>query len=117
MSDAVIFHLVPGEYYRDSDSSGPYRPATFDEEGFIHCTQGVDNVAAVGNRHYKDDRRMYIVLVIDPAKVQPEIRYDDAARIYPHIYGPLNRDAITEILPVLRESDGSFLPPNLKLRK
>jgi len=111
VSDDVIFHLVSGEYYRDSDSSAPYTPATFVEDGFIHCTQGVDNVAAVGNRHYKDDRRMYIVLVIDPAKVQPEIRYEDPERIYPHIYGAINRDAIVSIVPVLRTADGSFLPP------
>ncbi len=116
MSDDVLFHLVPAEYYRDCDSSEPYTPADFETDGFIHCTDGVDNVAGVGNTHYKDDRRMYIVLVIDRAKVRPEIKYEDAARIYPHIYGPLNRDAITDILPVLRASDGSFLRPNLKLR-
>jgi uncharacterized protein (DUF952 family) len=118
LSDDVIFHLVPAAYYRDCDSSAPYTPATFDDEGFIHCTDGADNVAAVGNRYYKDDRRMYIALVIERAKVEPEIRYadGDAAHIYPHIHGPLNRDAIIERLPVLRESDGSFLPPNLKLR-
>jgi uncharacterized protein (DUF952 family) len=116
VSEDVLFHLVPAAYYRDCDSAAPYTPAAFDDEGFIHCTDGADNVAAVGNRYYKDDRRMYIVLVIERAKVTPEIRYEDDAGIYPHIYGPLNRDAITEIIPVLRESDGSFLPPKLKLR-
>jgi uncharacterized protein (DUF952 family) len=119
MSDVdVIFHLVAAEYYRDSDSSVPYTPATFEDEGFIHCTKGADNVAAVGNRYYKDDRRMYIALVIEREKVGPEIRYaeGDTDRIYPHIHGPLNRNAIIERLPVLREADGGFLAPNLKLR-
>jgi uncharacterized protein (DUF952 family) len=116
VSGDVFFHLVAAAYYRDSDSSEPYTPAGFESEGFIHCTEGVDNVAAVGNRHYKDDRRMYIVLVIDPAKVRSEIKYEDPARIYPHIYGPLNRDAITTILPILRAADGAFLPPNLRLQ-
>ena len=116
MSDDVFFHLVAAAYYRDSDAAAPYTPADFESDGFIHCTEGVDNVAAVANRHYTDDRRMYIVLVIDRAKVEPEIKYEDAARIYPHIYGPLNRDAISDILPVLRASDGTFLRPNLRLR-
>jgi hypothetical protein len=43
--------------------------------------------------------------------VQPEIRYEDPEHIYPHIYGPLNRDAIVTIVPMLRNADGTFLPP------
>lgn len=115
MSDEVLFHLVAAEYYRDCDSSAPYTPAAFEDDDFIHCTQGIDNVASVGNRYYKDDLRMYVVLVIDPARVGPEIRYEDPGRIYPHIYGPLNRDAITQILPLMRGPDGTFVRPHLKL--
>ena len=110
MTDTT-FHLVAAEYYRDTDRDVPYVPASFDAEGFIHCTDGADNVAAVGNRYYRDDRRMYVVLVIDKAKLQSKVVYEDPAGIYPHIYGPLNRDAILDILPVLRAADGSFLPP------
>jgi uncharacterized protein (DUF952 family) len=110
MADTT-FHLVAAEYYRDTDRGQPYVPATFEAEGFIHCTDGADNVAAVGNRYYRDDRRMYVVLVIDTRKVESNIVYEDADGIYPHIYGPLNRDAIVDILPVLRAADGSFLPP------
>lgn len=107
----TTFHLVAAEYYRDCDSRAPYAPESFADEGFIHCTDGAKNVAVTANRHYKGDRRMYVVLVIDCAKVEAEIKYEDDARIYPHIYGPLNRDAIITIVPVLRTADGSFLPP------
>jgi uncharacterized protein (DUF952 family) len=108
-----MFHLVPGEYYRDTDASAPYVSQGFADEGFIHCTEGAENVAAVGNRYYRDDKRMYVALVIDKAAVQAEIRYEDAARIYPHIYGALNRDAIVRVVPVLRGPDGAFEPPHL----
>jgi uncharacterized protein (DUF952 family) len=114
MSDDVIFHLVPATYYRDCDPSAPYTPASFVDDGFIHCTDGIDNMTAVGNRYYKDDLRMYIVLVIDRAKVRPDVRYEDAERIYPHICGPLNRDAIREILPLMRSADGTIVRPHLK---
>ena len=110
MSD-ITFHLVAAEYYRDCDSRAPYTPQSFADEGFIHCTDGARNVAATANRYYKDDRRMYVVLVIDRTKLEAEVRYEDEARIYPHIYGPLNRDAILSIVPVLRTADGAFLPP------
>lgn len=106
----LTFHLVPAEDYRDGDRSAPYRPAAFAADGFIHCTDGAENVAGVANRYYRDDRRMYVVLVIDKGRVEPPIRYEDPGRIYPHIYGALNRDAIVDIRPALRAADGSFLP-------
>jgi uncharacterized protein (DUF952 family) len=56
---------------------------------------------------------MYIALVIDKARVKASIRYEDPGRIYPHIHGPLNRDAIVTIVPMLRNADGTFLPPKV----
>jgi uncharacterized protein (DUF952 family) len=105
------FHLVAAEYYRACDASGPYVPESFAADGFIHCTDGAQNLVDVANRYYKDDRRMYVALVIDISRVSAEVRYEDPQRIYPHIYGPLNRDAILRVIPVLREADGTFLPP------
>jgi uncharacterized protein (DUF952 family) len=107
----TTYHLVAATYYRDCDAAAPYVPEAFASDGFIHCTDGAQNVADVANRYYKDDRRMYIALVIDRARVAPEVRYEDPERIYPHIYGALNRDAIVSIVPMLREADGTFLPP------
>jgi uncharacterized protein (DUF952 family) len=112
-SSDLTFHLVSAAYFRDTDRSSPYVPATFEADGFIHCTDGADALAQTGSRYYRDDRRMYVALVIDKARVQAELRYEDEARIYPHIYGALNRDAIVAVVPVLRAADGSFLPPTL----
>jgi len=109
----VTFHLVAAEYFRGCDRTADYIPEAYAADGFIHCTDGADNVAAVANRYYRDDRRMYVVLVIDTRNVAASIRYEDEARIYPHIYGPLNRDAIVEVAPILREQDGTFRPPVL----
>lgn len=115
MSD-ITYHLVAAEYYRDCDRSEPYTPETFADDGFIHCTDGAENVATVGNAHYKDDQRMYVALVIDKEMVAASIVYEDEGRVFPHIYGALNRDAILEIVPMLRERGGGFLPPKLMLR-
>lgn len=111
MSD-LTFHLVAAEDYRAAASDAPYVPASFAADGFIHCTDSAANLAEVGNRYYRDDVRDYLVLIIDKAAVEPPVVYEDPARIYPHIFGPLNRDAIVEILPAPRAADGSFLPPD-----
>jgi uncharacterized protein (DUF952 family) len=105
----VTYHLVAGEYWRAQASAGDYVPGAFASDGFIHCTDGVHNVIDTANRYYRDDPRDYVVLVIDLARVRAEIRYEDDAGIYPHIYGSLNRDAIAGVTAVTRATDGTFL--------
>jgi glutathione S-transferase len=51
------------------------------------------------------------VLYIDQDRVTPPIRYDDPAEVFPHIYGPLNRDAIVAVKAIGRAPDGTFLKP------
>ena len=53
------------------------------------------------------------MLVIDKEKVSAEIKYEEPEQIYPHIYGPLNRDAIVSVQPVNRAEDGTFLAVEL----
>lgn len=108
---SITYHLVVAEYFRDCDASAPYVPPGFAEEGFIHCTDGEQNMADTANRYYRDERRMFVVLAIEKGEVSAEIRYEDEAGIYPHIYGPLNREAIVAVLPILREATGASCRP------
>jgi hypothetical protein len=43
------------------------------------------------------------------ARVGVPWRYDDAARVYPHIYGPIPLHAIVSVRPMPRAVDGRFL--------
>ena len=52
-----------------------------------------------------------MVLYIDQDRVTSPIRYDDPAEVFPHIYGPLNRDAILAVEDIGRAPDGTFLKP------
>ncbi len=54
--------------------------------------------------------------MIDKEKVAAEVKYEDPEQIFPHIYGPLNRDAIVKELPVKRAEDGTFLALELMKR-
>lgn len=109
----VTLHLAPAAYYHACDRDAPYVPQAFAQDGFIHCTDGAADLAAVGNRYYRDEPGDFVVLVIDVSKVRPRVVYEDAARIYPHIYGPLNRDAILAVLPAARTTVGTFLTPDV----
>ena len=102
------FHLTPEPVWSAQSGADTYRPKGFDAEGFIHCTDGEVNLLAVANAYYQADRRPFLVLVVDLDRVTAPVRYDDPDRIYPHIYGPLNRDAVIEIRRAVRLADGSF---------
>ena len=104
-----MLHLTARETWNVQRHGPEYRPETFAHEGFIHCTDGEENVIAAGNRYYTTDHREMVCLVIDAGRVQPEIRYEDSQRIFPHIYGPLNVDAVIEVRSVERSAEGAFV--------
>jgi uncharacterized protein (DUF952 family) len=106
----VIYHLVPIDYWEKQPAKQPYVPADYEREGFIHCTRGEEQIMVTANRYYRNDRREWLVLVLAEEAITSEIRYEPGGDglLYPHIYGPLNRDAIREVLHVTRDLDGTF---------
>jgi len=55
-----------------------------------------------------------LALCIDPDLVVAEIRYENlegAASLFPHIYGPLNLDAVINVLKFIRDDNGVFIMP------
>lgn len=107
----LTFHLVPQAYFDSQDSQTDYLPEPFARDGFIHCTDGADEMARTANRYYRSNPAPHYYLYIDKSRVRVPIRYVAEPRIYPHIYGALNRDAIVAVCPARREPDGTFLSP------
>ncbi len=106
----LAYHLVPTEEWEAAPSDAPYLPAAFPRDGFIHTTHAAVEVAAAGNRYYASDPRPYRALAVDLRRLASPWRYDGDER-FPHIYGPLNRDAVLAAAPAPRAPDGTFLPP------
>ena len=82
---------------------------TLAEQGFIHASTA-EQVAPVANMIYKGLPDL-LVLVIDTDLVGPEIKWEpmpgwDAP--FPHIYGPLNADAVVDTRPFEPGPDGEF---------
>jgi uncharacterized protein (DUF952 family) len=108
-SPDVTFHLVPAPVWEAQAGLDDYRPEGFDAEGFIHCTDGEARVIETGNRHCAADPRPYLVLSIQRDALTSPVKYEDAAEVFPHIYGPLNRDAVIAVRPIVRDTAGVFL--------
>ena len=107
----ITFHLVPQSYFDSLDPRVDYAPREFAREGFIHCTDGAAEMARTANRYYRANPEPHYYLYVDKLRVRAHIQYEDEARIYPHIYGALNRDAIVAVRAASREADGTFFEP------
>lgn len=93
---------------------GSYEGDTLASQGFIHCSTP-EQVIEVANYMFKGKGNL-VLLVIDDQKVNQEIKYEDAGngKLYPHIYGPLNTDAVLKIVDFSPKQDGTFELPDLE---
>lgn len=99
---SVIFHLTFAADWEASRATGEYRVSTrdrtLDEVGFIHCGFE-DQVGRVAKAIFAGTSGL-VLLIIDEARVRSEIRHENLGggdEVFPHIYGPLNLDAVVEV--------------------
>lgn len=120
MSDGYIRHLVRASEWQAWPTTEPFRPDGFERDGFMHCTAEPEILLQVANNVFKETPGEFLVLVIDPARVRAPVKFEApvppppeshplARHLFPHIYGPLNQDAVVSLHPARRAEDGTFL--------
>lgn len=106
----LTYHLAPAAWWDAADPHAPLSAPSLESEGFIHCTDGSAAMVETANRHYAADPGDFVVLTVDLARVTSPWRVEDPGRIYPHVFGPIDRSAIVAVVPAPRDADGGFLP-------
>ena len=107
--DNPIYHVARAEDWNQAQTTGRYAPASLADEGFIHASQA-DQLERLKRSGLFTADTNWTVLTIDPLKVQAEVRYEPGAdppevtspseELFPHIYGPLNIDAVVRAVPL-----------------
>jgi uncharacterized protein (DUF952 family) len=105
----LTYHLVPQARWNAADDGEPLAAPSLRTEGFIHCTDGVANMVATANRHYAAEPGRFVVLSVDLDRITSAWSVEDPDRIYPHIFGPIDRAAIVGVAPARRDEQGTFL--------
>jgi uncharacterized protein (DUF952 family) len=104
-----IFHVCTRAQAEAALARGEYRAPSLETEGFIHLSQS-HQVRAVVDRYYAGQTGL-VLLVVAPRRLRSPLRFeapasmprastaaaDPAADRFPHLYGPLNSDAIVEV--------------------
>ena len=103
---ALIYHLTYKRSWEAAKPTGEYAAPSLAEEGFIHCSKDITQLLKVSARLYPGDENL-LVLDVDLDKLPSPIKEEPSrsGEIYPHIYGPLNLDAVTETLEFIIESE------------
>ncbi len=114
---AVLYHIAAAADWAQAQRDGEYRMSTrgrtLAAEGFIHASTA-RQVLPVANALYRDEHRDLLLLVLDPARIGAEIRWEPvpgSAGPFPHIYGPLPVGAVRQAVPFGRDESGQFRFP------
>jgi uncharacterized protein (DUF952 family) len=112
----TIICITTRAIWDDSLKAGEYTHSTITsslkEVGFIHATSP-DQTMDVIPRFA--DQKDVMLLFIDVQKVTPPVRFEAARSgregLFPHIYGPLNTDAVYATANVDKNDTGNFIAP------
>lgn len=109
LANQQALHLTPVETWERQRTGPTYVPESYEQDGFVHTTIGTGALLDVANMFYTSDPRPHIALILDLTSITAETRHDDASGLYPHIYGPINVDAVLGTLVARRSPDGRFV--------
>lgn len=102
-----IFHIATAADWKQAGTEGAYLTSTYGrtlaQEGYIHASRA-DQWQGVRERFYGDVTEPLVLLVIDsdrltsPMVEEPAV--EGGTETFPHIYGPINTDAVLQALPL-----------------
>ena len=111
-----LYHITTAHAWTVARSAGSYcestRGLSLADVGFIHCSYA-RQVPRVAQALYRGASGL-VLLVIDPDRLAAELREEDldgSGEVFPHIYGPLNLDAVVDVVPFEPAEDGTFTLP------
>lgn len=109
----MLLHIIDSEIWEIARNLVEYRPDSLEKEGFIHLSTP-QQVLFPANVFYRGKKNL-LLLVVDPTKLLSPLRFDkvDGHGTFPHLYGSLNIDAVTTVIPFPSLPDGTFILPEV----
>ena len=118
----MIYHITSRQAWNEARERGDYRAQSLETEGYIHCSTE-SQVLPVAQNFYKGKNDLYL-LVIEPALLVSDLKWEPPSGgtpppgvpegdLFPHIYGPINLDAVIQVFDLLSNSDGKYHFPEI----
>ena len=109
----MILHITTRKQWEDANLIGTYSDSSLEDEGFIHCSTQAQ-ILRTANSYYHG-RSGLLLLCISSSRVKAPIVFEDSyqkGESYPHIYGPLNLDAVVAVFDFPADRNGLFILPD-----
>lgn len=108
LSEVTLWHITSKDAWDRAKTTGVYRPAAFEAEGFIHLSTARQWLRTA-NRYYRGQGNL-VRLAIDETRLDAELRFEPAhGDLFPHLYGPLPVAAVTAVVALVAGPDGAFV--------
>ena len=118
----MIFHITSRADWETAQQRGEYRAPSLDTEGFIHCSTS-SQVLPVAENFYKGQRDL-LLLAIEPTLLSSRLTWEapsggtpppgvPVGDSFPHIYGPINLNAVVDVLDLKTDPNNEFILPEL----
>jgi uncharacterized protein (DUF952 family) len=108
-----ILHIAGKTAWLAARQTGAYKADSLAGQGFIHCSKA-GQVLRVANAVFTGLTGL-VLLVIDVEKLSAPLRWEPGedlrTELFPHVYGPINLDAVIAVHDFEPGPDGVFSLP------
>ena len=119
----LIYHITTRDASLTGRLTGEYKADSLATDGFIHFSQR-HQILNVANAFYAG-RADLVILVADTSRLKADLKYEppvhpsgapaaaapSADQLFPHLYGPINFDAVTGVYNFPPGENGKFVLP------
>ncbi len=107
----MILHCMSERLWNERKEKPAWGYRNLERDGLIHCSPAAYFWRVAPN--FKDERQPLVLVCIDESKLGDTVRYEDGGdtegRLYPHVYGPIPKEAVLCALPFLRDANGDYV--------
>jgi uncharacterized protein (DUF952 family) len=102
-----LVHILTPPAWQQAQHQNEYSPPSLKDQGFIHFSRP-HQALGVANRYYGKEKDL-LLLWIDPARLSAPLRWKlSDGQLYPHLYGPLNLEAVSRTSRLIPDGDGVY---------
>lgn len=114
MNPMTIYKICPNSLWAAAKTAGVFTGAPVDHaDGFIHFSTAAQ-VRETANKHFAGQQDLVLVAV-DAARLGAALKWEPSrgGDLFPHLYGPLDLQAVAAATPLLLGEDGCHRFPEV----
>lgn len=111
----IIYKIAPEALWREAEKNGRFTGAAIDiADGFIHFSTA-GQVRETAARHFAGQSDL-LLIAIDGSRLGDALQYEVSrgGALFPHLYAPLNLEAVIWVKPLPLGADGLHQFPALE---